>query len=246
MRLKKSQDAFGLAVWDHYHGRPAFEIIERSDGNVRPSDGPTEYLAEFPKWQGHEKKAIKLAKGRVLDIGCNAGRHALHLQEQGHDVVGVDTSPLALETAKLRGLRQTRLLSITELSSALGRFDTILMLGNNFGLFENRTRARWLLRRFKGFTSPGAGIIAESLDIYRTVDPEDLAYLASNRRKGRMSGQVRARCRYKTLATPWFDYLMVSKKEMEEIVSGTGWKVRRYFDSDGSRPTYIAIIERTD
>ena len=245
MRLDGNQDAFGMAVWDQYHGRPAFEILERSDGSVRPTDGPAEYLAEFAKWQEHEKKAIRLAGGRVLDIGCNAGRHALYLQEQGHDVVGVDTSPLALQTARLRGLRQTRLLSITELTSALGQFDTLLMLGNNFGLFENRTRARWLLRRFRGFTSPGAGIIAESLDIYRAADPDDLAYLASNRRKGRMSGQMRARCRYKTLATPWFDYLMVSKHEMEEIVSGTGWKVRRYFDSDGPRPNYIAIIERT-
>lgn len=246
MYLTESQDAFGMAVWDQYHGRPAFEIIERSDGSIRPSGGPSEYLAEFSKWQDHEKKAIKLARGRVLDIGCNAGRHALYLQENGHDVLGVDNSPLALETAILRGLRQTRLLSITELSGRLGRFDTILMLGNNFGLFENRTRARWLLRRFKGFTSPGARIIAESLDIHKAVDPDDLAYLARNRRKGRMSGQVRARCRYKTLATPWFDYLMVSKIEMEEIVSGTGWKVRRYFDSETSRPTYIAIVERAD
>ena len=245
MRLTESQDAFGMAVWDHYHGRPAFEILERSDGSIRPSGGPSEYLAEYAQWQEHEKKAIKLASGRVLDIGCNAGRHALYLQEKGLDVVGVDNSPLALQTARLRGLRQTRLLSITGLSKRLGQFDTILMLGNNFGLFENRTRARWLLRRFKGFTSPAARIIAESLDIYRTADPDDLAYLASNRRKGRMSGQVRARCRYKTLATPWFDYLMVSKKEMEEIVSGTGWKVRRYFDSDGPRPNYIVIIERT-
>ena len=246
MRIDKHQDAFGMAVWDHYHGSPAFEIIERSDGSVWPSDGPTEYLAEFPKWQEHEKTAIKLVKGRVLDIGCNAGRHALYVQERGHDVVGVDTSPLALETARLRGLRQTWLLAITELSGALGRFDTILMLGNNFGLFQNPVRARWLLRRFKSFTSQGARIIAESLDVYRTDDPDHVAYLASNREKGRMSGQVRMRCRYRTLATPWCDYLMVSKDEMEEIVSGTGWTVRQYFDSNGPSHNYIAIIERTD
>ena len=245
MRLSKSQDAYGLAAWEYYHGRPACEIIERSDGSIRPSSGPAAYLAEFPKWQEHEKTALKLAKGRVLDIGCNAGRHALYLQQKALDVVGVDISPLALETARLRGLRQTRMLSITELSSAMGRFDTILMLGNNFGLFENSTRTRWLLRRFKGFTVPGSRIIAESLDVYRTEDPDDLAYLAGNRQKGRMSGQIRMRCRYKTLATPWFDYLMVSKDEMEEIVSGTGWKVRQYFDSDGPSPNYIAIMERT-
>ena len=127
----------------------------------------------------------------------------------------------------------------------MGRFDTILMLGNNFGLFGNRTRARWLLRRFKGFTAPGARIIAESLDVHRTDDPGHLAYGAANRRKGRMSGQIRMRIRYKTLATPWFDYLMVSADEMDEIVSGTGWDIVQCFDSDGPRPNYIAVLERT-
>lgn len=246
MKPSKSQDAFGQAVWDHYHGRPGFEIIERSDGRIAPSGGPVVYLGEYPSWQEHEKAAIELATGRVLDIGCNAGRHAVHLQREGHEVVGVDTSPLALETARLRGLRHTRLLSITELSSTLGRFDTVLMLGNNFGLFESRTRARWLLRRFKGFTVPGSRIIAESVDIYETDDPDDLAYQASNRQKGRMSGQIRVRGRYKTLATPWFDYLMVSTDEMEEIVAGTGWSVSQCIDSVGARSNYIAVIERTE
>ena len=246
MRLTKSQDAYGQAVWDHYHGTPAFEIMERSDGHIALSGGPEVYLSEFPKWPRHEKAAIKQAKGRVLDIGCNAGRHALNLQQKGHDVVGVDISSLALKTARLRGLRQAQALSITELSSGLGKFDTVLMLGNNFGLFENWTKARWLLRRFKNFTVPGARIIAESIDVYQTDDPDHLAYLASNRAKGRMSGQIRLRGRYKTLATPWFDYLMVSKAEMEGISQGTGWEVKQYFDSDGPRPIYIALLQRTD
>ncbi len=76
-------------------------------------------------------------------------------------------------------------------------------------------------------------------------DPDDLAYQASNQQEVRMSGQIRMRCRYKTLATPWFDYLMVSKDEMKPIVFPTGRKVCQYFDSDAPRPNYIAIIERT-
>ena len=34
-------------------------------------------------WHLTEKKAIKYARGRVLDIGCGAGRHALYLQDKG-------------------------------------------------------------------------------------------------------------------------------------------------------------------
>ena len=107
----------------------------------------------------------------MLDIGCNAGRHALYLQQQGLDVLGVDVSPLAIAVAKERGLKNAEVLSIDELSAELGTFDTILMLGNNFGLFGSAAKARRLLRRFKAFTRPGATLIAESLNVYETRIP---------------------------------------------------------------------------
>lgn len=38
-------------------------------------------------------------------------------------------------------------MSITEIGSGLGKFDTIVMFGNNFGLFGNPNRAKRLLSR---------------------------------------------------------------------------------------------------
>ncbi|MFQ5871357.1 MAG: methyltransferase type 11, partial [Candidatus Geothermarchaeales archaeon] len=116
------------------------------------------------------------------------------------------------------------------------------MLGNNFGLFGSFRRARWLLRRFHGMTTEGARIVAESNDPRKTTLREHLEYHDLNRRRGRMPGQLRIRVRYRKHVTPWFDYLLVSKGEMEEILGGTGWGVRRYLDSEGS--VYIAIIEK--
>ena len=244
MKLKPEQDAFGQAVWDHAHGTKAFEIIERSDGYFAVSSGPSEYLAEPTSWAPHLRDALQRhAHGRVLDVGCNAGRHALYLQQQGLDVLGVDVSPLAIAVAKERGLN-AEVLSIDELSAELGMFDTILMLGNNFGLFGSASKARRLLRRFKAFTRPGATLIAESLNVYETKDPDHLAYLAANRERGRMSGQIRMRARYKRLVTPWFDYLMVSPEEMETLVDGTGWRVTNQYPPGGARlNTYV--IERS-
>jgi SAM-dependent methyltransferase len=244
MTLTTRQDAFGHAVWDYFNGLAGYEIIERSDGHFAISGGPAMYLSDYSAWPAHEKAAIEQASGRVLDIGCNAGRHALHLQNRGCDVLGVDVSPLAIKTAKRRGVSHARTLGIAQLSSRLGKFDTVLMLGNNFGLLGSERRARWLLRRFKSFTHSGSKIIVESLDVYRTRDPDHLSYLAQNRRKGRMSGQIRIRCRYKRFVTPWFDYLMVSQDEMQKLLVGTGWRVTSYYDSPGSRPVYAAVIER--
>ncbi|QWF83956.1 class I SAM-dependent methyltransferase [Amycolatopsis sp. CA-230715] len=39
-------------------------------------------------------------RGKVLDVGCGAGEHTLHLAGLGYDVLGVDFSPFALELAK--------------------------------------------------------------------------------------------------------------------------------------------------
>ena len=54
------------------------------------------------------------------------------------------------------------------------------------------------------------------------------------------------RGRYKRFVKPWFDYLMASKKEVEDLVAGTGWRVTDYFDSGNSGPLYAAVIERID
>jgi SAM-dependent methyltransferase len=243
--LTNEQDAFGHAVWDHYRGTNAFEIIERSDGLFAISSGPSHYLAEPAFWAPDEREALERhAHGRVLDIGCCAGRHALYLQQKELDVLGVDVSPLAIAVAKERGLKRAEVLSIDDLSAELGVFDTILMLGNNFGLFASAAKTRRLLRRFKAFTRPGATLIAESLNVYETLDPDHLAYQASNRERGRMSGQIRMRARYKRFVTPWFDYLMVSPAEMEALLDGTGWRIAKQYQGAGAR-LYTAIIERT-
>ncbi len=135
-------------------------------------------------------------------------------------------------------------MSISEVNSRFGKIDTILMMGNNFGLFGGPRLARQLLKRFYNMTSPDARIVAESLDIYKPpVDPVHAQYQASNRPRGRMSGQVRMRIRYRRYATPWFDYLLVSRPEMIEILQGTGWKIKRFITSKKS-PAYVAIIEK--
>lgn len=241
--MKPGSDAFGHMIEDFHNGdTTGTEIVERDDGYFDASGGPKAYFTEYRDWLSHEKAAMKYVRGRVLDIGCGAARHSLYLQRNGFDVTGIDVSPRALKVARARGLRKARLVSATRLGPSLGTFDTILMLGNNFGLFGGRARARWLLRRLKRLTTDDARIIAESNNVYDTTNPWHLRYHRQNRRRGRMPGRVRIRVRYHTHATQWFDYLLVSQDEMEEVLSGTGWHVARFLESGGS--AYIAVIEK--
>lgn len=235
-------DAFGQALSDYYEGMEAQIIIERDDGNLDVSAEPELYFLEYEDWDDYERQAIDLVQGRVLDIGCGAGRHSLYLQDLGHRVVALDISPGAIDVAVSRGVRDTALMPVTQVSRKLGSFDSIIMMGNNFGLVANRKRAKWLFRRLFSMTSREARIIATSLDPSTTEDPLHLAYHEKNKKRGRMIGQVRIRVRYRNMIGPWFDYLLVSEREMQKLIEGTGWTVSSIIESEG--PTYAALIEK--
>lgn len=242
-RLPSKQDAFGHEMHDYFLGRRDFlEIVERNDGYIDISSGPKTYFSEYKDWLLYQKKAIRFARGKVLDIGCGAGRCLLHLQNKGLECVGIDYSPLAIKVCKGRGAKKALVRSVTQIGPDLGIFDTIIMYGNNFGLFGSYKRAKWLLRKMHRMTTGRARIIAESLDPYGTDFPEHLWYHKRNRKQGRMSGQLRLRIRYKKYISPYFDYLLASKDEMKDILSGTGWRAVRFFDSTFS--AYTAIIEK--
>ena len=241
--MRPEEDAFGQVIWAQYNGERSFEVVERNDGYIDTSLlGPKTYFSNYEEWSLHEQKAMKHVKGRVLDVGCGAGRHSLYLQEKGFDVLGIDVSPLAIKVCKFRGLKKAKVMLIEEVSFHANSFDTIIMMGNNFGLFGNFKKAKKLLKRFYEITSKDARIIADSNDPSKTSNPIHLKYHENNRNKGRMRGRVKIRIRFKQYVGRWFEYLLASKEEMEKILDGTGWIVNKYIDSGNSR--YIAIIEK--
>jgi SAM-dependent methyltransferase len=132
--MRKGDDVFGRALMDWARGGTAPEIIEREDGFTDLSAGHDLYISGFKDWPSSERSSIRYVRGRVIDVGCGAGRVSLYLQQRGFDVVGLDASPLAVRSAQLRGVKQTWCLSIDELSKRLELFDTIVLFGNNFGI----------------------------------------------------------------------------------------------------------------
>ena len=105
--MKKNQDAYGHEIWEYHKTRQGIEIVERDDGYIDVSPWPIVYFNEYKKWPKQDKIAIKYVKGKVLDVGCGAARHSLYLQGKGHDVLGIDNSPLAIKVCKERGLKKT-------------------------------------------------------------------------------------------------------------------------------------------
>ncbi len=240
--IKSEKDAYGQEVLAYLEGRKSYELVERDDGYIEFSGGAKAYFAEFKNWPSYQKQAIKLVKGRVLDVGCGAGRVSLYLQKKWFEVLGIDNSPLAIEVCKRRGVKRAKVLHLEKIGEIKESFDTIVMFGNNFGLFGNYKKAKRLLKMLHEKTSEDALIIAESADPYKTTDPVHLAYHRRNRKKGRMVGQLRIRVRFRDFVGNWFEYLLVSKKEMRDIIKGTGWEIKKFINS--GKFMYIAIIEK--
>jgi SAM-dependent methyltransferase len=238
--LTDAQDAYGHQLTAFLKNQGGYEIVERDDGYIDISSGPESYFAPYSAWPQHQKEALRFAQERVVDIGAGAGRVSLYLQDQGREVLAIDNSPLAIEVCRGRGVARAEVIPVTRISSRTGIFDTIVMFGNNFGLFGNVRRARWLLRRFHKMTTKAACILAESNNPHLTENPHHLAYQESNLQRGRLAGQLRIRVRFQKYKTPWFEYLLVSGEEMRAIVSGTGWRVDRLFSSQGS--SFSALI----
>ncbi len=239
--MNPKKDAYGQEILTYLNKKPSYEIVEREDGFVGLSGGVKNYFADFKHWPEWQKQGIKFAKGRVLDIGTGAGRVALYLQKKGHKVTAIDNSPLAIQVCKRRGVRDARVLPIEKVGAFKpSTFDTVVMYGNNFGLFCNFKKAKTLLRELHKITAPAALIIAESNDPYETNNPVHLAYHRLNRKRGRMTGQTKLRIRFRNYIGDWFDYLLVSRQEMKDILRGTGWKVKKFIGSGAHM--YIAVI----
>jgi hypothetical protein len=124
-----------------------------------------------------------------------------------------------------------------------GSFDSVMMMGNNFGLFGGFKKAKRLLKQMHTITSTEGQIIAEAVDPYQTKEKLHLDYQRRNREQGRMSGQLRIRIRHQDIVGTWFDYLLVSQKEIKEILAGTGWQISKVLSDKG--PGYTAIIKKT-
>ena len=90
------KDLFGKAILDFQTNNSPEDLV--TETNISEADEMSvDYLfRSFNEMPKLERKALQLAKGKVLDVGCGAGSHALYLQEKGFDVTAIDTSTFNL------------------------------------------------------------------------------------------------------------------------------------------------------
>jgi SAM-dependent methyltransferase len=236
----RGNDMFGRILYAFHQAGRADYIIERDDGYVDHLN-PEGYFKEYDEWPSFEREALREAQGRVLDVGCGAGRASLWLQDQGLRVVAIDVCLLALKVAKFRGIRDCRLMDVRSLEFPERSFDTIMMLGNNFGIAGGVEETRRVLREMYHITRDDGVIIAESRDPLKTGKPEHLAYHDRNRERDLPPGLVKIRIGFRGEFGDLFKLLMVDVEGMREIIEPTGWRIDQVY---GDGPLYCAILAK--
>ncbi|WP_346882811.1 methyltransferase domain-containing protein [uncultured Algibacter sp.] len=164
------KDVFGKALLDYHNGHYSEDIITStsiSDEDVLPL---TYLFRDFKDMPKLEQKALKLSKGSVLDVGCGAGNHSLHIQNKGLNVKAIDISRGAIQVSKERGVLHTELKSVLE---EVDTFDTILLLMNGTGIFQELTQVSKYLLHLKKLLKPNGQILMDSSDIKYMYEDED-------------------------------------------------------------------------
>lgn len=232
------KDLFGKAILDYQTNNYPEDIITETSISEEDSMSVAYLFRGYEEMPKLEQKALELAKGKVLDVGCGAGSHALHLQKERRlDVIGIDISPSAIEACNLRGLKKTLNTDLLDLEGQ--KFDTILLLMNGTGIFGRLNHISKYLQKLKSLLNPGGQILIDSSDIIYMFDededggkwiPSDVSYY----------GEVTFDIKYKGQKEDTFDWLYLDYNTLQNAAHANGLQCELI--TEGEHYDYLAKL----
>lgn len=209
-------DAWGAALLDQWAGLDVADLLlDVRGGTTTTAMHPAWFFRGFDEWDPWERDllgAVGVGDGPVLDLGCGAGRAALHFQSMGLPVTAVDSSPGAVEVCRRRGVTDARLGNFVA-SPPAGHWGAVLLLCGNLGLGGTFEGNRSLLRSLAAVCRPGAVLVGDSV-------------------RGDHADGLELRIRYRDLVGDWWAQRNVDSSEVPALVEGTGWTIERHVVDD--------------
>lgn len=171
--IQTMKDLFGKAILDYQTNNSPEDLITETTISEEDEMSVAYLFRSYKEMPKMEQKALQLAKGKILDVGCGAGSHSLYLQNDLNLVVtAIDISPNAIEACKLRGIKDARVQDVMTLEKE--SYDTILLLMNGAGMCGKLKNIPNFLIKLKSLLNPGGQILMDSSDIiYMFDDDED-------------------------------------------------------------------------
>jgi SAM-dependent methyltransferase len=170
--IKNNTDIFGNAIKAYFEHGDEEDILVHSP-DFDDDLIPVAYL--FRKYKDMpplEKKALAHCKGRVLDVGCGAGSHSLHLQQDKNlSVTAIDTSKGAVEVCRKRGIVDVRNIAFEDLSEE--KFDTILLLMNGTGIVGKMSNLDEFFQKLRSLLQLNGQVLIDSSDLIYLFDTDE-------------------------------------------------------------------------
>ncbi len=236
-------DLFGKALYDFHTTGTCPEYNWVRDDGWRQEESIAFYFAPLQEWKEVELHALQHVRGRVLDVGCGAGKHALEFQRRGLRVTGIDVSPGALTVCRERGVADVHEMDVFNLSFEPGSFDCATLFTNNLSLGGTQEGVIKLLSELRRVINPGGCVVLTNLEVSVSPNEMHLAYQERNRHAGRPPGQIRMRPEYNGEVGDWIYWLFVSPPDLSALAGSSGWQVRRVAGSQGP---YSALLTRAN
>lgn len=112
------------------------------------------------------EKVLHLRKGgRILDVGCGAGRHTIGLAKRGYRVTGLDLSKALLaearKAARAAGVRPTFVQGDMRHMQYANAFEAAISMFTSFGYFDEPSEDRQVLRRIARALRPRGKFLME-------------------------------------------------------------------------------------
>ncbi|WP_264559656.1 class I SAM-dependent methyltransferase [Flavobacterium sp. N2270] len=214
------KDLFGKAILDYQTNNNPEDIITETSISEADEMSVAYLFRDFKEMPKLEQKALQLTKGKVLDVGCGAGSHALYLQnERKFEVTAIDISENAIEACKLRGLKNAEIVNVLDLDAS-EKFDTILLLMNGTGIFGKLNQISTYLQKLKILLNEGGQILIDSSDIIYMFDQdEDGAYeINANGYYGELTFSLE----YKGEKEDEFDWLYLDYNTLQNAAHANG------------------------
>ncbi|WP_276379897.1 bifunctional 2-polyprenyl-6-hydroxyphenol methylase/3-demethylubiquinol 3-O-methyltransferase UbiG [Flavobacterium sp. H4147] len=166
------KDLFGKAIYDFQTHNSPEDIITETSISEEDEMSVAYLFRSYDEMPKIEQKALQLASGKTLDVGCGAGSHSLSLQnDRNLDVTSIDISEKAIETCVIRGLKKAKKANILDFEGE--KFDTILLLMNGTGIFGKLKNCNSYLSKLKSLLNPGGQILIDSSDIIYMFDEDE-------------------------------------------------------------------------
>lgn len=232
-----SIDPLGQAIYDYFFLKIDHPLIVHSDDFDDDKIKPSYFFRNYKDMPAIEKKALKLCRGKVLDVGACAGSHSLWLQEKGFDVTALELSERCCETMLQRGIE--KVVNEDVFVYEQDRFDTILLLMNGTGIAGSLDRLFDLFVHLKKLLREGGQIIIDSSDlIYLYEDEEGIATININAEK--YYGELSYQFEYKGAKSEEFPWLYVDVETIKNIVFESQLKIETIIT--GKHYDYLAQI----